>query len=59
MGDKSPRYRYSHSQAIVLTVETHTHQTEIALLYSTLQSNIVYSVYMQCYITYIAIYVYL
>ena len=24
VGDKSPRYRYSHSQAIALTVETDT-----------------------------------
>jgi len=36
VGDESPRYRYSHSQAIVMTVESHTSQTEIVLLYSTL-----------------------
>ena len=59
MGDESPRYRYSHSQAIVLTVETHTALTEIALLYSTQQSNAVYNTYMQYYITYIVILVYI
>ena len=58
MGDKSPRYRYSHSQAIVLTIETHTSLTEIALLYSTLQGNIVYNTYMQHYIVHIVILVY-
>ena len=46
-GRQSPCYRYGHSQAIVLTVETHTSQTKIALLYSTLQSNDVYNVSMQ------------
>ena len=52
MGDKNPCYRYGHSQAIVLTVGTHISQTEIALLYSTLQSNSVYSIYVQYYIAY-------